>query len=136
MIRQRRPVLEEIEHLFAGIRHVNVPGSERQRREWMIEAARLRNSEKQIWDEEDCVTRIYDIRSKLAPNVSTDKFCEHIETHLEPDSWDAWGGPGTNAVLELPHGTFFIVRQTEAMHRKIEAFFHEYESTGRLITVE
>jgi len=136
VIRQTRPVLKEIGLLLAELRLLNISASEISSREREFEYARLRNSHQRLLGPEECDTRIYDLTSRLSIGLPLDAFCEYIETKVEPNSWDVWGGLGTKAVLQLEHRTFFIVRQTETMHREVEAFFHEYESTGRLITVE
>jgi hypothetical protein len=58
-----------------------------------------------------------------------------ITTAVEPDSWDACGGPGTIASMS----DLLVVRQTSRVHRKLEAFLAEIRGkreNGIMLAVE
>ncbi len=61
-----------------------------------------------------------------------DSLIELITRSIDPDSWDEVGGPGQIAEYETNGKAALVIRQTYAVHRKIDRFLRQlYRLAGR-----
>jgi len=65
-----------------------------------------------------CRTRIYRVASILGPQGDGDALVELVTTFVEPESWQATGGPG--AAMFLKDARALAVRQTEDVLFKVD----------------
>lgn len=80
---------------------------------------------------------IYDIHD-LPLNGDTNLLIETLTTVIKPESWGEAGGPGTVAQFEMNRTdekpakvTLLVVRQTEAVHKKIATLLADLRQVRR-----
>lgn len=73
------------------------------------------------------MTKIYDVRPLTDADLGLtdiDSLCELIQTHIQPQSWDEVGGPGS--VMEFRE--LLVFTQSEEVHREVAGFLQQLET--------